>query len=72
MEKNSKKHEKYYEPTLEKFIKKKVTDKDKALRIYKDIPYNGKEELKMAKRLKQIRHQYNPSRSPCPDRRLGL
>ncbi|MDD5146055.1 MAG: hypothetical protein PHF44_04410 [Candidatus Pacebacteria bacterium] len=55
---DKKKKEIYYEPVSGKSIKIKMTDINKALKIYPNIPFNRKEELKAGNRLKQIRHQY--------------
>jgi len=52
------KEKEYYEPTLDKFIKEKITDLSKALSIYDDIPCDTKEEQKAEKRIRQIRRRY--------------
>jgi len=56
IETDKKKQAIYYEPVSGKPIK--ITDIDKALEIYPDIPLSKREELKAGNRLKQIRHQY--------------
>ena len=52
------KSEKYYEPTLDKWINEKITDQKKALAIYGNNLSNKKEEQKAKNTIKQIRHRY--------------
>jgi hypothetical protein len=51
------KTETYYEPLSGKQITTKTTDVYKALKIYEDIPFGKKEEIKAGNKIKQIRHR---------------
>jgi hypothetical protein len=52
------KYEQYYEPTLDKWIDKKITDQRKALEIYENDFFDLKEEQKIKNKIKQIRHRH--------------
>jgi hypothetical protein len=52
------KYEKYYEPTLDKWINQKITDQKKALKIYENSLFDLEEEQKAKNKIKQIRHRH--------------
>jgi len=58
------KTETYFDPLSKKPIETKMTDIDKALKVYDDVPFGKKEELKAGNRIKQIRHQQKKRSKP--------
>lgn len=60
------KTETYFDPLSKKPIETKMTDVDKALKVYDDTPFNKKDELKAGNKLKQIRHQHKNRSKPNP------
>jgi len=58
------KTEAYFDPLSQKPIETKMTDIYKALKVYDDVPFGKKEELKAGNRIKQIRHQQKKRSKP--------
>ncbi len=58
------KTETYFDPLSKKPIETKMTDIDKALKVYDDVPFGKKEELRAGNRIKQIRHQQKKRLKP--------
>ena len=58
------KTETYFDPLSKQLIGTKMTDVAKALKVYDDVPFGKKEELKAGNRIKQIRHQQKKRSKP--------
>lgn len=54
----------YFDPLSKQPIETKMTDVDKALKVYDDVPFGKKDELKAGNRIKQIRHQQKKRSKP--------